>query len=235
MQPVRGQWSARPLEAHAPCHPNGVDVAYFHPVQNAEKAQLRCMLGLPDDCPILCTVGALEERKGVLRTLEALELLRCREVPFHYLVVGEGAHRSSIEQAIVRLGLAGCVTLAGVQGDPRPFYQVADAFVFLSRGEAAPLAPLEAMATGLPIIAARHPPLDEFLPIKGTVFVDDAAPDEVSDSLVALLGAPERMRAMGVFNRAYAAEHYAWDSVVDQYDALVRSLLPRTAYQGQHA
>jgi glycosyltransferase involved in cell wall biosynthesis len=205
--------------------PNGVDVNSFGPPEATTKACLRRRLGLADDRPILCTVGALEERKGVGRVLEALALLQRRGERFYYLVVGEGPFRSAIEHVVAGHHLAEQVLLVGAHRDPRPFYHVADVFVFLSRGEAAPLAPLEAMASALPIVAARQPPLNEVLPEDGAIFVDETSPGAVSDALSALIHDPQRGEAMGAFNRAYARRHYSWDRVVGHYDALFQNVL----------
>ena len=216
----------RRLLKREPCViPNGVDVDSFRPPEATTKAGLRSQLGLADDRPILCTVAALEERKGVGRVLEALALLQRRGATFYYVVVGEGPFRSAIERFVASHHLAEHVLLVGAHSDPRPFYHVADVFVFLSRGEAAPLAPLEAMASALPIVAARQPPLNEFLPKEGAMFVDETSPDTVCDTLSALINDPERVGAMGEFNRAYARAHYSWDRVVGHYDALFQNVM----------
>jgi glycosyltransferase involved in cell wall biosynthesis len=218
--------SVRRLLQREPCViPYGVDVDAFRLPEATTKACMRSRLGLADDRPILCTVAALEERKGVGRVLEALALLQRRGVTFYYVVVGEGPFRSALERFVASHHLAEHVLLAGAHSDPRPFYQVADVFVFLSRGEAAPLAPLEAMASALPIVAARQPPLNEFLPKEGTMFVDETSPDTVCDTLIALINDPERAGAMGTFNCTYAREHYSWDRVVGHYDALFQNVM----------
>jgi glycosyltransferase involved in cell wall biosynthesis len=81
------------------------------------------------------------------------------------------------------------------------------------------------MASALPIVAARQPPLNEFLPKEGAMFVDETSPDTVCDALSALINDPERVGAMGQFNRAYAREHYSWDRVVGRYDALFQNVM----------
>lgn len=204
---------------------NGVDVDRFVPADAATKRELRHQLGLEEQRPILCTVGALEERKGVGRALEAMSLLHQRGIDFMYIVVGEGKLHSELERFVAGHDLSGTVMLVGAHADPRPFYQVADLFLFLSRGEAAPLAPLEAMACALPIVAANQPPLDELLPPGGTIFVDERAPAMVCDALTALLQDPATMRAMGDFNRTYARATYSWETIVDQYESLYRRIV----------
>jgi hypothetical protein len=57
------------------------------------------------------------------------------------------------------------------------------------------------------------------------MFVDETSPDTVCDALSALINDPERVGAMGQFNRAYAREHYSWDRVVGRYDALFQNVM----------
>jgi glycosyltransferase involved in cell wall biosynthesis len=81
------------------------------------------------------------------------------------------------------------------------------------------------MASALPIVAARQPALNEFIPQEGALFVDETAPGTVADTLIALLNDPQRGRAMGELNRAYAQRHYSWDRVAGHYDALFQDVM----------
>jgi len=205
---------------------NGVATDHFLPADAATRAAARRELGVPDDCTVYCTVAALEERKGVGRALEALALLKARGKRFRYLVVGDGPFRPRIDGLIAAHDLHEEVRLVGVQADLRPFYHACDVLLFLSHGEGAPLAPLEAMSSALPIVAADQPPLPAFLPARGTIFVEDTAPAAVLGALEVLAADPARMLAMGAFNRAYAVRHYAWETVADNYERLYRSITP---------
>lgn len=201
---------------------NGVDTDHFLPADAATRAAARREFGVPDDCPVYCTVAALEERKGVGRALEALALLKARGKRFRYLVVGDGPFRPRIEELIAAHDLRQELRLVGVQADLRPFYNACDVLLFLSHGEGAPLAPLEAMSCALPIIAADQPPLPAFLPTQGTIFVEDTSPASVLGALEALATDPARVLAMNTFNRAYAVRHYVWETAADNYERLFR-------------
>ncbi len=205
---------------------NGVDTRHFLPADAATRAAARRALDVPDDCVVYCTVAALEERKGVGRALEALALLKTRGVRFRYLVVGDGPFRTRIDGLIAAHDLGEEVRLVGVQADLRSFYHACDVLLFLSHGEGAPLAPLEAMSSALPIVAADQPPLPAFLPARGTIFVEDTLPTAVRDALEALAADPARTRAMGAFNRAYAVRRYGWETVADGYEHLFRDITP---------
>jgi glycosyltransferase involved in cell wall biosynthesis len=85
--------------------------------------------------------------------LRAIE--RIRKLNPHLLIVGEGPERARIEQEIVRLGLSEQVTLTGHQGSAEPYYGIANLAVLSSLSEGSPNALLEAMASGVPVVATN--------------------------------------------------------------------------------
>src|SRR5262249_40385503 len=123
---------------------SGVDATRFRPLPE-EKALFRRKLGLRADAPVLLTVAALEERKGIQHALNALPAIRAAHPGVQYLVVGDGPYRPELERQVRAMGLEDTARLVGATSDVLPYYQAADLFVMLSHGEAAPLAPLEAM------------------------------------------------------------------------------------------
>ena len=117
-----------------------------------ETIALREKLGIPASRKVVLIVGRLSKEKDHLTLIRALSRLQSRVDP-HLLIVGEGPNRSSIEQEIARLGLAGHVTLTGHQPSAEPYYRIADLAVLSSLSEGSPNALLEAMAAGVPAVA----------------------------------------------------------------------------------
>jgi glycosyltransferase involved in cell wall biosynthesis len=194
---------------------NGVDLTTFSPAEN--KPIARQQLGIPDNTLVLTTVAALERRKGIHKVLEGLSQV-VQEFPnMIYLVAGDGAERKNLTEQCGSLGLAKHVRFLGSVTDIVCVYQAADIFVFLSKGEASPLALLEAMACGLPVIAIREKPLDEFAAPLGTQFVDNADSDAVAQSILQLARNPLMLSTMGRESREHAEKHFDWEYVVDRY------------------
>jgi len=134
---------------------NGVDSKTFHPVP---KAEAREDLKLPEDAPVLISVGGLVERKGFHRVIELMPELRRRWPRLVYLIVGgasaEGNNRAELEAQVGQLGLADCVRFLGrMPADQikRPL-SAADVFVLATRNEGWANVFLEAMACGLPVV-----------------------------------------------------------------------------------
>src|SRR5207245_1744861 len=96
-------------------------------------------------------VGRLEEQKGLDVLIAAWALLP--EPRPCLWIAGDGSRRADLEAGARSLGLEGAVRFLGAMPDARPLYDAADGFVLSSRQEGMPLALLEAMAAGLPVVA----------------------------------------------------------------------------------
>lgn len=134
---------------------NGVDLQKFYPMPRREA---RAGLGLPDDAPVLVSVGGLCERKGFHRVIEQLPALRQQHPGLVYLVVGgpspEGDMTAELQRQVASAGLRDAVRFLG----PLPPERVreplsaADVFVLATRNEGWANVFLEAMACGLPVV-----------------------------------------------------------------------------------
>ena len=113
-----------------------------------KAAALRSGLGIPENRPVILSVGRLSAEKDHRTLLEAM-----RQVEAHLVIVGEGPERAGIEERIRALDLGRSVTLTGQQPTAEPYYGIADIAVLSSRTEGSPNALLEAMAAGVPVVA----------------------------------------------------------------------------------
>lgn len=129
--------------------PAGWGAAACEPRQAAE---LRAHTGIAPDRKVILIVGRLSREKDHLTLLEAVSRLR-DVVPPHLVIVGDGPERPRIEERVRHLGLGGSVTFTGHQSSAEPWYGIADAAVLSSLSEGSPNALLEAMATGVPVVA----------------------------------------------------------------------------------
>ncbi|WP_243729322.1 glycosyltransferase family 4 protein [Paludibacterium purpuratum] len=130
---------------------NGVDTAAFHPsLQARHRAAMRNEWQVPSDAPLLLYVGAGFERKGVARALQALT-----SHPSVFLaVVGSDKHLVRYRRLADRLGVSARVRFCGAQGDVKPFYGMADAFLLPTLYDPFPNVCVEALACGLPVLTS---------------------------------------------------------------------------------
>ena len=138
--------------------PNAVDAAAYARVDEEETEALRRQYYLRGQ-RVLLYVGRLSAEKNLPFLLEAYKLILRQDGHCRLLLVGGGPQEEELRDKVRQMGLTDRVTFTGnVEYDRLPaYYRLADAFLFASRNESCPLAVLEAMAAGLPIMALDAP------------------------------------------------------------------------------
>jgi len=131
----------------------GVDLQRFTP--RTPGAVLRESFGIPSGVPVVASIGRLEAVKGHVHLLEALARLRGQDLSFRVLVAGDGSLRASLEARARELGLSDRVRFLGVRDDIPAILAACNVYVLTSIGsEGSSRATLEAMASGLPVVAS---------------------------------------------------------------------------------
>lgn len=130
--------------------PNGVAAAPV--VDDAERQALRHELDLPPDALVLGGVGRLAVVKGYDRLLAVLPALVPLLPRLMVVLVGDGPERAALESQAQQLGVRSRVRFAGFRRDARRFFPLFDCYVAPSRSEGLPVALLEAMAAGCPVL-----------------------------------------------------------------------------------
>lgn len=138
--------------------PRGVDNEAFRPPSSiAEIDSLRRILGMPERPSLLyLSVGAIRERKAQLDLVEAWRLLSS-EIPDEHLVivgpVGENSYYQALKKRICDLGFGHRIHLVGRSDRVAEYMRCVDGFVFSSKNEGFPNSVIEAMSSGLPVVA----------------------------------------------------------------------------------
>jgi glycosyltransferase involved in cell wall biosynthesis len=194
------------VRRHVEVISNGVDVSRFTP--GNDKISARRDLGFPDKPTVLYT-GRLDAEKDMETWLRAGEALLKTE-DAHLVVGGEGVDKPRLRQLVGELGIESHVSFPGylpVEQLPR-LYQAADVYMISSAVELQSITTLEALATGLPIVAADARALPELVEDGHNGFL--APPGDVrsfAQALIALIRAPKRAKAMGDLSRIRAEGH----------------------------
>jgi sugar transferase (PEP-CTERM/EpsH1 system associated) len=174
--------------------PNGVDAECFAPRQ-ADAA--RQVLGVPPGAAVIGTVGRLDPVKdhvGLIRAFAAAVTGRNAVL----LIVGEGPCRGRIEDTVRELGVDDRVRVLGERDDVPAVLNALDLFVLASLGEGMSNAVLEAMATGLPILATRVGGNSELVVDDVTgILVPRGSHEALVEAMRRYLDHPELMRAHG--------------------------------------
>lgn len=123
-------------------------------LQGVYKGQrIRKELGIPLDAKVVLSVGEVNKNKNHKVGIEALAKLRDKNT--YYVICGRGPLMEAHKELAQRLGVGDRVVLTGYRTDVADFYKMADVFLFPSFREGLPVAVMEAMASGLPVVATR--------------------------------------------------------------------------------
>jgi glycosyltransferase involved in cell wall biosynthesis len=199
----------------------GIDLEKFHP--RNQDLILKRTFNLPDDRPILLFVGRLDAEKRLLVVLRAFALV-CEKQKTHLLLVGKGVQRAELEQEAKQLNISSHVTFTDFVSDedlPRIF-SVADVFVMASVAELQSIATMEAMASGLPVVAANILALPELVHDgeNGFLFPPDNVP-ELARCLLNILSNPLQKMAMGKASLAIIQAHRS-DATTQAFEEVYR-------------
>lgn len=131
----------------------GIDVKKFENIKVDRYAKRR-EIGVPEDAFLLFSVGELNENKNHQIIIKAMAELNNANV--HYAIAGDGVKKEYLLDLANRLGISDRVHLLGYRTDIAELDHVADVFCFPSLREGLGLAAVEAMACGVPVVAADN-------------------------------------------------------------------------------
>jgi len=191
---------------------SGVDCERFRPPTREERSAARSALGIADDDFVISAVGALEVRKGHRYLIEAAGTLAAarKSLNLKCLIAGQGAIRSIIDNEIALMRVPGRIKLIGRIDDARELLWASDVFAMPSVKEGLGVAALEAMASGLPVIASEVGGLREVVEDDRTgILVPPANPAAIGSAIARLADGPGLRAEMGAAARARALENYS--------------------------
>jgi len=192
---------------------NGVDTERFRPATPVESAGRMVRIG---------TVGRLDPVKNQAAILRAVRTILDQrpdlDAALRLTVVGDGPQRGALESLAGELGLLRHVEFTGTRDDTAAILRNLDVFVLPSVNEGISNTILEAMASGLPVLAARVGGNPELVVHgeTGLLYEPDAA-DGLAAGLQRYLDEPGLRRAHGSAGRRRAQENFSLDAMVQRY------------------
>lgn len=197
--------------------PLGVDLERYHPRRRAAREETRRRYGLPDG-PLAGFVGRLAPEKELDVLVRAWPDVH-RRTGATVVLVGDGPVRPLIESAA--RGVDGIRLMPFERDRERLADLIAswDLFVAPSSNETFGLAPLEGLASGVPVLSADRGGISEQVEASGAgARFPSGDAQAFADAAVALFASD--LAALGARGRAHAEAHHAWDTVFDQIFAL---------------
>ena len=188
---------------------SGIEIEAYRDVA-VTPAEARRAIGVPVDAFVVGSVGRLSRQKAPLDLLAAFEDLARGLADAHLVMVGDGPLRGELEAAVARAGLRDRVHLLGLRRDVPVLLRAFDVLALASRWEGLPRVFPQAMAAGLPVVAARvDGAADAVVPGETGWLVDVGDPAGLARRLLELAQDPGRARNMGAAGRARVEEFSA--------------------------
>lgn len=213
---------------------NGVDTERFQPRRDPTRQVLADAPFDPRDRLVIGTIGRMQAVKDQPTLARAfVELLRAKpewRARVALVMIGDGPLRDDVARILDAAGCADLAWLPGTRGDTPELLNAFDVFVLPSLAEGISNTILEAMATGLPVIATDvggNPEL--VLPGSTGVLVPRGDPAALARALADYVGDPARIARHGVEARERACRELSLDRMITQYDQVYSSQLERRA------
>jgi len=203
----------------------GVDTSMFVPLHRDDEDSAATHKGIRSrygGSRLLLAVGRLAARKGYGLLLRAFANVHSLDSQIRLVIVGRGHLRSRLQRQAQALGVADAVTIeSGMPFEElAALFRSADLVVYPSYYEGQGLIPLEAMASGTPVVTVDHGPLPEMVDESvGRLFVM-GDPDSMAGAIMAELADPERLQEKGEAGRRRVLEKFTFEHDAGRFEAI---------------
>jgi glycosyltransferase involved in cell wall biosynthesis len=188
---------------------------------STDTTAVKKSLGLGPHSRAITTVARLELLKGHTCLLSALAMLAKHRGDVYLLLLGDGSCHVQLEAQCRASGLEGRVQFLGTRDDVRQILGASDIFAFPSFAEGTSLALMEAMASGLPIVASDIPGNRTLLEHgENALLVPPGDTAALASALGRLLDNPAQAQALGAEARAFVREHFDIRATVSALEQL---------------
>lgn len=211
--------------------PNAIDIDLFREKDEQEIALLRKELQISPDDIVILYLGRVSLEKNIDKIIKALAIIRDKKIDnFKFIVVGDGTAVKQLNSLADSLGLTEKVKFVGAieREKVRHYYQIGDIFSFSSTSETFGMVIIEALASGLPVLAVKAPGAVDIITdgLDGILVEDDVY--QFAEQLENLIKNRELRQELSS-NALQTVKRYSSDTISDQVLTLYEKLLSGTS------
>ena len=195
---------------------NGVDCTPLGRREGAVRATARAAMGAGPEDLVVAIVGRLEAQKAHQHIPAIAARLKERCPRLRFALVGGGSREEELRALVEEHGVADRVRLLGRRRDVPDLLGSADLYLNCSDWEGMPLTTIEAMASGLPVVATRTEGAAQLLDARSGVVVDVGDVEAMADALARLDEQDDLRAAMSAAARERALAHFSHDRMVQE-------------------
>ena len=187
---------------------NGVDVRRYQ--RTTDKISLRRQLGLAENARYIATVATFKEQKGHRYLIEAVSPLVSQFPDLQLLWIGDGELKEELMALARDANIEGQVRFLGLRSDVPDLLAASDYFILPSLWEGLPMALIEAMASGLPVVATQVSGTNQVMIAGKTgLLVPPGDSQQLSQAMIWLLCNPGGAQAMGAAAKRRVEESFS--------------------------
>lgn len=198
--------------------PLGLDTEYYKPDLFPKKSE--------NDIFKIITVANLVPVKGIEILIQAVKSMNNPNIHLEILGDDKGSYANELKQLVNELRLENQISFLGKHTDVRPFLAQADLYVISSKKEGMPMALVEAMTMGLPVLGSDISGVNFVLKGFPKLLFEASNVDVLSGKIVAMfqLSSFER-KGLGLTLRKYCIENYSMERFITQHENLYKKLV----------
>jgi len=195
-------------------------------VKPDDVVNLKQEYNLINKYPILCMIATLAwdwKVKGIEILIQAFKKMLVSQPKARLVMVGDGRYRKFLENCTKKEGLNEKVIFTGNMDNPFIALSVCDIYCHISLNEACPIAPLEAMIAGKPIVASRDGGLPEIITNGFNGILVSSNPDSVAKAILALVKKPDFMQDLSGNAIVTTKTKFSWERITKEYIKLYKN------------
>jgi N-acetyl-alpha-D-glucosaminyl L-malate synthase BshA len=208
--------------------PNGLDIRKF---SNWSKDKIRAQMNITNDEKIIIFVGRLHSVKGVEYLVEAMKYITQKNEKARLIIVGDGPEREKLETLVKKLDINRNVLFIGrISNEDIPKYMImSDVLVLPSLQEGFPNTLLEAMASGLPIIATNVGGIPEIIKNGENGFLVEPKNSEAIAEKVLCFLENNELRKMVIEKNIETVKRYRWEDITEKLEEKYKRILKNSS------
>jgi glycosyltransferase involved in cell wall biosynthesis len=204
----------------------GIDLERFKPTNDG--LYLKQIFAVPNNKPVLLYVGRLDKEKRIDIILRALpDILRVTNV--HLVLAGVGKEKQKLEELTEKLGIQKAVTFTGFVPDKdlQNIYRIADLFVIAGIAELQSIVTMEAMASGLPVVAVNAMALPELVHDGENGYLFSHGDSQMlAEKIIAILS-NQTMRAQMSQKSLEIIKDHDINKIIEKYESIYNEVINR--------
>jgi glycosyltransferase involved in cell wall biosynthesis len=206
--------------------PLGFDLIRFYP-NEPQRAMAREAYHLENDTIAVCIVGRLTAIKNHPLFLKAAAILHANSsLNYRFFVVGDGETKAELRQLCLENGIESQVVFTSWIHSMERFYPAMDIVCLTSLNEGTPVTLIEAQASGIPVISTNVGGVaNTMIDGQSGLILTSFSPEELAEKIERLARDTDQRRQMSKNAHTFASEHFSYQALVKNMDALYQKLL----------